>query len=146
MHNNICYPPFYLGISHFYKLLQDPRLRVTGYHGLVITEVQPSDGGDYSCQVLRELFGLSHWILLQVDYMGVVQEVTHKLQVKTTIIQKADNVNRIPQNAKRLCLEWLRTHIHSGAPVTKVAKEAVSWRPHKGDIVWEDQIDSNMWH
>ena len=78
---------------------------MTGYHGLVITQVQPSDGGDYSCQVEREPFRLVYSILLQVDYMGVVQEVTHKLQVKTTIIQKADNVNRIPQNAKRLCLE-----------------------------------------
>ena len=34
---------------------QDPRLRVTGYHGLVITRLQPSDGGDYSCQVSENL-------------------------------------------------------------------------------------------
>ena len=34
---------------------QDPRLRVTGYHGLVITRLQPSDGGDYSCQVSEKL-------------------------------------------------------------------------------------------
>ena len=34
---------------------QDPRLRVTGYHGLVITKLQPSDGGDYSCQVSEKL-------------------------------------------------------------------------------------------
>ena len=48
---------FYLEILHFDKLSQDPRLRVTGYHGLVITQVQPSDGGDYSCQVsIQKMF------------------------------------------------------------------------------------------
>ena len=86
MHKNFCNPPSF--ILKFHILSQDPRLRVTGYHGLVITQVQPSDGGDYSCQVEREPFRLVYSILLQVDYMGVVQEVMHKLQVKTKTIKK----------------------------------------------------------
>ena len=30
---------------------QDPRLRVTPYHGLVVRGVGPGDRGDYACQV-----------------------------------------------------------------------------------------------
>ena len=46
--------------------------------------------------------------------MGVVQEVTHKLQVKTKEIKKGSKY------------EKLKTHSNAGAPAPKVAEEAVS--------------------
>ena len=55
--------------------------------------------------------------LIQVDYMGVVQEVTHKLLVKAITILTG------------FLVELLNTHImvgHAGASVTKVAEETVS--------------------
>ena len=59
-------------------------------------------------------------MLLQVDYMGVVQEVTHKLQVKTITI---DDMS-YPDNAKKLPLSIIEAS-HSGAPATKVTENTL---------------------
>ena len=54
-----------LSVGHM-MVRRDDRLRVTGYHGLVISRVVGSDRGLYSCRV---------------DYQGYVQQVQHRVEV-----------------------------------------------------------------
>ena len=54
-----------LSVGHL-LVRRDDRLRVTGYYGLVISEVDGQDRGNYRCHV---------------DYQGYVQQVQHNLEV-----------------------------------------------------------------